>query len=77
MVNQALDALQPVVEALFHPEGVGHSGLRECVGAALAAVNNPHGFDELSTGALYLFQASKEGKGPYSVHPCSFLQLPA
>lgn len=68
-MNQALDALQPVLEALYHPEGIGHAALRECVGAALAAAHNPHGFEDLSVGALYLFQVG----GPSCLSYCLLL----
>lgn len=57
VVGQALDALQPVLEALYHPGGIGHTSLGGCVAALLAAAHNPNGAEDLSIGAVYLFQA--------------------
>lgn len=51
--------VQPVVEALLHPGGpdVGHTCLRECAAAALAAARNQAcGWEEACLGGVYLSQ---------------------
>ena len=55
VVDQALDALQPVVEALYRG-WQGHAFLPECVDAIMAAVANRQQ-EELSTSALFMLQS--------------------
>lgn len=55
VVNQALDALQPVSEALYRG-WQGHAFLSECVDAIMAAVANRQQ-EELSISALFMLQS--------------------
>lgn len=79
VVNQALDALQPVVEALYRG-WQGHTFLAECVDAIMAAVANRQQ-EELSISALFMLQsvarrlaAAESTPEQEAVHDTPFVQ---
>lgn len=55
VVNQALDALQPVIAALYAGVGVGHQHFLSIVTAVAACMRSPYHV-ELSIGAVHLMQ---------------------
>ncbi|KAL0043362.1 hypothetical protein WJX79_002614 [Trebouxia sp. C0005] len=56
VVNQALDALQPVIAALYADVGVGHQHFLGIVTAVAAAMRSPH-HAELSISAVHVMQS--------------------
>lgn len=56
VVNQALDALQPVIAALYADVGVGHQHFLGIVTAVAAAIRSPF-HPELSISALHVMQS--------------------
>lgn len=55
VVTQALDALQPVIAALYAGVGVGHQHFLSIVTAVAACMRSPYHV-ELSIGAVHLMQ---------------------
>ena len=55
VVNQALDALQPVIAALYAGVGVGHQHFLSIVTAVAACMRSPYHV-ELSISAVHLMQ---------------------
>lgn len=56
VVNQALDALQPVIAALYAGVGVGHQHFLSIATAVAACMRSPYHV-ELSIGAVHLMQS--------------------
>lgn len=56
VVNQALDALQPVIAALYGDVGVGHQHFLGIVTAVAGTMRSPH-HSELSISALHVMQS--------------------
>ena len=56
VVNQALDALQPVIAALYAGVGVGHQHFLSIVTAVAACMRSPY-HAELSINAVHLMQS--------------------
>ena len=56
VVNQALDALQPVIGALYGGVGVGHQHFLGIVTAVAAAMQSPY-HAELSISAVHVMQS--------------------
>lgn len=56
VVNQALDALQPVIAALYADVGVGHQHFLGIVTAVAATMRSPY-HAELSISAVHVMQS--------------------
>lgn len=56
VVNQALDALQPVIAALYADVGVGHQHFLGIVTAVAGTMRSPY-HNELSISALHVMQS--------------------
>ena len=56
VVNQALDALQPVIAALYADVGVGHQHFLGLVTAVAATMRSPY-HTELSISAVHVMQS--------------------
>ena len=56
VVNQALDALQPVIAALYADVGVGHQHFLGIVTAVAGTMRSPY-HSELSISALHVMQS--------------------
>ena len=57
VMDAALDALQPVVEALWRGSGAGHDHFSDTIGAIAAAVRNPAS-PPMSISAIHILQSA-------------------
>lgn len=74
VIDAALDALQPVVEALWRDgQGAGHDHFADTIGAIAAAVRNPASVP-LSVSAVHILQsaARRLAETPAEVPPVLF-----
>ena len=72
LLNCCLPACLPAGRPACLPAGLPAclpACCRECVAAVLAGVENPHGLEDLSIGALYLFQVLPCCTAPWCAPP--------